>query len=91
LPGVALKLFLQAKLNLSIHHHPGVKGPQAGDLLADGTNVVLHRARLDRVTAGGELATADMFSEDLKEPDGIREINEVGVVNLEGVKEACPD
>jgi hypothetical protein len=28
------------------------------------------------------LATAEMFSEDLKERDGIREINEVGVVNV---------
>jgi hypothetical protein len=65
-------------------------GTQAGDLLADGTNVVLHRARSDRVMAGGEVATAEMFSEDLKERDGIREINEVGVVNMEGAKEACP-
>jgi hypothetical protein len=82
LTGIALKLLFQAELNLPIHHHPGVKGPQAGDLLADGTNVVLHRARSDRVTAKGELATAEMFSKDLKERDGIREINEVGVVNV---------
>jgi hypothetical protein len=89
--GVALELFLQEKLNLSIHHHPGVKGPQAGNLLANGTNIVLHQARLDRVTAGGKFATAEMFSKDLKEQDGIHKINDVGVVNVEGVKETGPD
>jgi hypothetical protein len=72
LRGIALKLIFQAELDLPIHHH----------LLANGTNVVLHQARSDRVTAGGELATAEMFSEDLRERDGIREINEVGVANV---------
>jgi hypothetical protein len=38
LTGIFLKLLFQAELDLPIHHHPGVEGPQAGDLLADGMN-----------------------------------------------------
>lgn len=39
---VAFELFLQTELNFSVDHDPWVKGPQAGNLLVDGTNVVLH-------------------------------------------------
>jgi hypothetical protein len=63
--GISLQLGFQTEFDFSIDHDAGVKGPHAGDLLADGTNVVLHRARSERVTAGGEYTGAEMMSEDL--------------------------
>jgi hypothetical protein len=63
--GISLQLGFQTEFDFSVNHDAGVKGPHAGHLLAQGTNVVLHRARLERVTAGGEYTGAEMMSKDL--------------------------
>jgi hypothetical protein len=42
LMGVAFQLIFEAEFGLAVGHVTGVKGPQAGDLLANGTHIVLH-------------------------------------------------
>ena len=43
-------------MGATIGLEPGVWGPQAGERLANGAQVVLHSARADGLVAGGEFA-----------------------------------
>ena len=56
--GISSQKGLYAPSDIATCIQSWVLGPQAGDLLADGAHVVLHRARSERVAAGGDSSVA---------------------------------
>jgi hypothetical protein len=71
---------------------PRVRGPHAGEALADGAEVVLHCSRSDRLVAGiaGKGTDADAMGKNLEDTDFVCDVREQGVL-VEGGTESSPD
>lgn len=77
--GVAAKLAVKTKISYrGSNLVAGVKGPHAGEALADGAEVILHRSRPDRFVAAvaGEDTDADAVGKDLEDLNLVGDVNE---------------
>ena len=87
--GVAAELAGKTEVDVAVGVETGVRGPHAGVFLRDGTDDVLHSARLDGSTAGGQATVAVALGKELEDKDGVRGADEVGV-DVKGVTEGNP-
>jgi hypothetical protein len=69
-----------------------VRAPHAGEALTDGTEVILHCSRSDRLAAGvpDKLSDTDAVGKDLENADFVSDVGEQGIL-VEGVTERNPD
>ena len=88
--GVPPQLALDAEVYLSNRRLAGVAGPQSGQRLAHRAENILHGARLDLSTTGGQAAISVSDGKNLEDGDRILEIEEIWR-QVEAVAVGAPD